>query len=249
MGPEEIAFAPRVMIVAAHPDDEVIGAGGLFEELGPRLRIVFVTNGAPAGTPDADLYAATRYGESLAAAALAGIRRDQFRCLNFTDQQASLQLPAVTARLAEVFAEFHPSLILTHPYEGGHPDHDATAFGVHAAAHGPLWEFTSYHAGPDGWETGVFLPGGGPAVRENVLSARQRARKRSMFAAFATQQEVLRSFGTDRELYRPALRYDFTQPPHAGRLNYENYDWGMTGRRFCELATAALEGMHVTHDS
>ena len=34
------------------------------------------------------------------------------------------------------------------------------------------------------------------------------------------------------ERFRPAPDYDFTQPPHEGRLFYENYDWGMTSGCF-----------------
>ena len=42
--------------------------------------------------------------------------------------------------------------VITHPYEGGHPDHDACAFAAraavrHSANKAKLMEFTSYHAG------------------------------------------------------------------------------------------------------
>jgi hypothetical protein len=35
---------------------------------------------------------------------------------------------------------------------------------------------------------------------------------------------------------RPAPLYDFTKPPHAGKLWYESLGWSMTGRRWRELA-------------
>jgi len=37
------------------------------------------------------------------------------------------------------------------------------------------------------------------------------------------------------ERYRWAPQYDFTAPPHEGRLYYENYPWGVKGARFREL--------------
>jgi LmbE family N-acetylglucosaminyl deacetylase len=49
------------------------------------------------------------------------------------DQEASLHLAGLTRELVRVFEELGPEVVLTHPYEGGHPDHDATAFAVHAA--------------------------------------------------------------------------------------------------------------------
>jgi hypothetical protein len=55
-----------------------------------------------------------------------------------------------------------PDIVFTHPYEGGHPDHDFTAFAVHAACRltkstkSVIAEFASYNAGPMGdqsWST------------------------------------------------------------------------------------------------
>jgi hypothetical protein len=43
------------------------------------------------------------------------------------------------------------------------------------------------------------------------------------------------------ERFRPAPAYDFTAPPHEGKLFYECFDWGMNGARFRELAAGAME--------
>jgi len=42
------------------------------------------------------------------------------------------------------------------------------------------------------------------------------------------------------ERFRAAPVYDFTQAPHPGKLFYENFDWGMTGERWRDLAAEAL---------
>jgi LmbE family N-acetylglucosaminyl deacetylase len=42
-------------------------------------------------------------------------------------------LAPVARRLADLFARKGTGIVLTHAYEGGHPDHDAAAFAVHAA--------------------------------------------------------------------------------------------------------------------
>ena len=58
-----------------------------------------------------------------------------------------------------------PTSILTHAYEGGHPDHDAVAFAVAAAvrvagraADTTIVEMPFYRAGPEGWIRQLFLP-------------------------------------------------------------------------------------------
>lgn len=155
-------------------------------------------------------------------------------------------------QLADLFAAARPDAVLTQPYEGGHPDHDATAFAVHAAAAllrqagravPELVEMTSYHQGPQGLRAGEFLPAAaaGDAGQATIhLDAGQRARKRALLACHASQRETLAQFPLELERFRRAPRYDFRQPPHAGRLFYEAHDWGMTGARFRAAAAQAL---------
>jgi N-acetylglucosamine malate deacetylase 2 len=252
--PIEEALASRsVVIVAAHPDDETIGAGGLL----PRLHhpvVVTITDGAPRNPADAERagcstredYARLRRDELLGALDVAGVGAGQVRALNIVDQEASLEMAYVTLHLVDILRELHPAAILTHPYEGGHPDHDATAFAVHAAcarvASPPeVFEFTSYHSGADAaaMEVGQFLPNsdhGEPVV----LPEESRDVKCRMISCFASQLHMLRHFPVDVERYRPAPAYDFTSAPHAGRLFYENFDWGVTGERWRRLAGEAL---------
>lgn len=160
----------------------------------------------------------------------------------------------VGRELASRFRAWKPRIVLTHAYEGGHPDHDATAFAVHAArdllhaaggAAPEVVEMAGYHAGPDGILTGRFLPG---AVRPVPvpLDPDARARKWRMLEAFATQRETLRQFPVrDAEPLRPAPRTDFTAPPHPGRLFYEGFDWGMTGAAFRGRTAGALRALRL----
>src|SRR3954447_3535916 len=258
--PIEEALASRsVVIVAAHPDDETISAGGLL----PRLRnpvVVTVTDGAPRNGGDAERagcltredYARLRRDELLGALDVAGVGADQIRALNIVDQEASVEMAYITLHLVDILRELHPAAILTHPYEGGHPDHDAAAFAVHAAcarvSNPPeVFEFTSYHsaaadqeaADPPAMRVGEFLPRsdhGEPVV----LPEEARDVKSRMISCFASQLHMLRHFPVDVERYRPAPTYDFTTAPHPGRLYYETFDWGVSGQRWRRLAGEAL---------
>ncbi len=258
------ALAGRpVLVVAAHPDDETIGAGGMLARLRD-VTILHITDGAPRDMADAhaagfvnrEEYAAARRRELQAAMRMAGIGSGQLPHLNVVDQEASLEMAYITLKLVHLLRERRPGAVLTHAYEGGHPDHDAAAFAVHAAcarvATPPdVYEFASYHAAaqvvaagssqaPVRMETGRFLPGG-DAGEVYLLDEAERDRKRQMMECFQTQARMLRHFALDEERFRRAPAYDFTEAPHAGTLLYEGWDWGITGERWRLLAGEALK--------
>ena len=238
----------RMALVVAHPDDETIAAGGSLH-LMPDLLLVHVTDGAPWSNGDVvrrgfatpAAYADAREAELQAALGLAGVRPRRLR-LGVVDQEATARLAEVTDRLAAAFAADGSEAVLTHAYEGGHPDHDATACAVHRAAGRlglPVFEFAGYHAGPGGsMVVQRFLPGAAETLV--ALPADDRARKRAMLDAFRTQAEILSAFDPAVERFRPAEMPDFGSPPHEGALNYENWGWAMTGARWRVMATGEM---------
>jgi LmbE family N-acetylglucosaminyl deacetylase len=240
-------------LVVAHPDDETIGCGAQLPRFSD-LRIIHVTDGAPKNGADAFAsgfsgpaeYAAARHAELAAAMALAGIPPEKLVALGWPDQQASLHLAEIAADLTGRLAA--TDVVLTHAYEGGHPDHDATAFAVHAArallargrsAAPVILEMPLYRAG-QGRMPQSFAPVADAPEVELQLSAEERRLKRAMLAAFASQAGVLSWFTSDAERFRTAPAYGFSELPNGGDLFYERWDWGMTGERWLKLAQAAL---------
>ena len=234
----------RMALIVAHPDDETIAAGASLR-LMPGLLLVHVTDGAPRrlddarrlGFGNAAAYAAARAAEVDAALAVAGVSPLRVS-LGIADQDAAPAMHGVADMLHRLLAQHGTELVLTHAYEGGHPDHDATAFASHNAAARlglPVLEFPSYHAAPEGGTVmHRFLPG--PAETLVRLDPVEAERKQAMFDCFQTQRDVLAGFDTVLERFRDAPEYDFAQPPHAGRLNYENWGWELTGERWRQLA-------------
>jgi LmbE family N-acetylglucosaminyl deacetylase len=248
--------APKVVVIVAHPDDEVIGAGARLNCL-KGVTVIHVTNGAPRNLDNAlmawfatgDEYAGARREECLSALRLAGVAPEQVLELDFADQEASFNLIPITRRLVEILREVGPEAVLTHSYEGGHPDHDATAFAVHTALRlleceftrpPEVLELTSYYSLGGRMVTSDFLPFRGYGVRTARLSREARELKQRMFDCFVTQREVLRWFPIGVERYRTAPPYDFTRPPHDGRLHYEYFNRGIKGARWRTLAHEAV---------
>jgi N-acetylglucosamine malate deacetylase 2 len=237
----------RIVVVAAHPDDETIGMGGQLASIGDvTLTLIHATDGAPRRHPHWKHYAQTRRAELLRAVAVAGISPDRCLEIGVPDQQAVHRLVELSCHLSRLFADLQPDVIFTHPFEGGHPDHDAVAFAVHHAAAGTrIIEFASYHRAAHSLttggnlETGCFLDSPNTETIRLDLDREQQSIKRRMLECFASQRKTLQWFRVDREVFRRAPAYDFTRPPHAGHLFYEAFDWGVEASEWLRLAQRA----------
>ncbi len=166
------------------------------------------------------------------------------------DKEAFLDLARLTWRLAEYLRDERPVGVVTHAYEGGHPDHDAAAFGVHAACRllaaeprPAVIEMPLYRACEGRMVFGAFLPGGGEEVAVWLAEADLQPRKRRMIECFRTQREVLSGFEPGTERFRLARDYDFRAPPHPGTLLYETFGWGISGEEWRRRASKALDAL------
>ncbi|HYN25838.1 MAG TPA: PIG-L family deacetylase [Pyrinomonadaceae bacterium] len=245
----------RCSVVVAHPADEVIGAGGLISKLND-VTVIHLTDGAPrskrivheAGFEASADYAKARRRECISALALANVSPDCVLELDIGDHQAPHFLTDLSKRLTTLLQQSAPDIVLTHPYEGGHPDHDAAAFATNAAVrllkrHGfkpPTLFEMALHPGRDG-EMRVldFLPSSGRETTTLMLDEESQELKRRMYACFATQGESLKENPIGPEKFRRPPAYDFTLPPQRGKLNYENFDREFTGEEWQLLARKA----------
>jgi N-acetylglucosamine malate deacetylase 2 len=246
----------RVLVLAAHPDDETIGASLLLSRF-PQSTVAFLTDGAPRDTSlwsagvhgSRDDYARTRKQETIRALHYAGVSAQRMFWLEAVDQEAAFEMRSLVERFAKLMAEISPAAVVTHPYEGGHPDHDSAAVVAKLAIAASLLdnknrpellEMTSYHARDGRCVTGEFLrPRSSPEMCFE-FSPSDRERKRKMLDAYASQRLVLENFPIDEERLRLAPEYNFSEPPHAGKLWYECMGWPMTAARWRELAATAI---------
>jgi LmbE family N-acetylglucosaminyl deacetylase len=180
---------PGVVVVAAHPDDEVLGAGGTMAILaaaGVPVRLVAVTDGE-GSHPDADpaVIARTRVAETAAAFGLLGVSGIEVVRLGFPDTGLAGREDELAGILAELCAGFGVCLA---PWEAdAHADHEAAGRAARRAGHRagaqvltyPIW---MWHWGRPGdrrvpWDRAcqVRLPAG------------TAARKRAAIEAFTSQ--------------------------------------------------------------
>ena len=246
----------RCSVIVAHPADEVVGAGCLISKL-VDVTVLHVTDGAPpdmhdakaAGFKEREDYAKARREECLHALAIANVPEDRVVDLEITDHCASNCLADLTKNIATFLQHSGADIVVTHPYEGGHPDHDATAFATHAALR--LMKQNGFKP-PVVFEMGLhpsedfkakvpdFLPGTERETTTLLLDERARELKQRMFACFETQRASLEVSPIGPEKFRQPIAYDFTAPPQEGKLHYERFDWAPSRDEWQSLASSAL---------
>lgn len=116
----------RILVVAPHPDDETIGAGGFLEEAvraGAAIEVVVATDGSKRGRKE------VRYREILSALGKLGVPSTDVDFLNYRDGTLSQQA-SFLARLEQICNAFHPNIVVgTHPKDY-HPDHAAVGRAI-----------------------------------------------------------------------------------------------------------------------
>jgi LmbE family N-acetylglucosaminyl deacetylase len=243
----------RAVAVVAHPDDETVGFGLRLARLSD-LTLVHVTDGAPEDMGDARragfatraAYARARAAELDACLEALGAAPRRV-ALSLRDQTAVFHLAWLAGVLRGLLEG--AALVLTHAYEGGHPDHDACAFAVQLACEAlaaqgggaPVrLEFAEYHKAPSGRLASGFWPDpAAPAVTPQPRPD-EIARKTAALACHRSQGRITAWFDPAVEAYRQAPRHDFARPPPSGAAAYDDWGWPTTSRSWRQAARAAL---------
>ena len=205
-----LASVTSAVVVAAHPDDEVLGAGGLMAVLAAaraRLRLVAVTDGERShrGHASPAVLAWRRTAETAAALRALGAGAAEVVRLRLPDSGLAAREEELTAALAPLVTGFGLCLA---PWEHDlHPDHEAAGRAARRAASGPVycypvwmwhWAFPADPRVP--WDRALRVP----------LPPRAAGRKRAAIRCFASQVQD-RGHGLGPVL-SPAMIAHFTRP-------------------------------------
>jgi LmbE family N-acetylglucosaminyl deacetylase len=199
-------MSKRILAVAAHPDDvEFMCAGTLIRlrDRGHSVTIATINSGScGSAVQSAAEIAAVRLGEASRAAALIGAA---YACIGIPDLESVFDNPT-RRRVAELFRETQPDLVLTHYPQDYMPDHeiasllarDATFtatlrnYPTGVAAPAPLLGHIPhlYYGSPLEGRT----PLGDPVTLEQVVDVTAvMDRKLAMLCCHASQREWLRA--------------------------------------------------------
>ena len=184
-----LAGVRSAVIVAAHPDDEVLGAGGLISMLAAsraRLRLVAVTDGEAShrGHSSRTSMVRRRAAERDAALRALGAQAVEVIRLGLPDSGLAGREDELAAALAPLVAGFDLRLA---PWDRDlHPDHEAVGRAARKAGPGALYTFPvwMWHWACPGdprvpWDRALRVP----------LPPRAAGRKRAAIRCFTSQTE------------------------------------------------------------
>lgn len=254
-GTGELVRPYRCAVIVAHPSDEVFGAGGLITRL-KDVKILHVT-GITSGDKAAPVSGDTRLRTNECAQALSLLDIPSKNIIEFgvTNTNGSQVLVALTKKIAAFLQQSATDIVLTHPYEGGHPDHDATAFATHAAiqllkrngfAMPVLFEI-AVRPTHDGLKRVLdFLPGSWREATTWVLDEKSKTLKKKMLECLSLESAGVNTVSLKAERFRRPPDYDFTHPSLTGKAYYENFMSGITGDQWASLARRAWADLFPT---
>jgi len=223
----------RILVLAAHPDDEVVGCAAAImraRRAGAEIHVAFLTDGVPTASAlwpwqrgGRNLRAARRWRESDVSAARLGFavaaRQD------IPSRTLKARLDETRRRLEAILDKIGADAIWAPAYEGGHQDHDAANFIASLLApRAAVWEFSEYHFAGGRVAAQDFPAPNGTEIAL-ALDPEESEAKRALLAVYASEKKNLGYVGLAREAFRPLARYDYAKPPHAGRTFYQRFQW------------------------
>lgn len=234
-GPGARALSPprRILILAPHPDDEVVACGIAARRArfaGAKIFALYLTTGVP--PRDAlwrwqrggyDGRVARRRGEALAVAEFLGFEPVEF--LEIPSRQLLPHLDAAASAFGRALRATSATELWVPAFEGAHQDHDAAnALAARQRGRLPVWEFAAYNYADDKTRSNRFADARGGVI-ELHLDRDEAALKRQVLAIYASERGNLAHIRGAEEAYRPLPRHEYAAPPHPGTLFRDRFHW------------------------
>ncbi|WP_045824918.1 PIG-L deacetylase family protein [Williamsia herbipolensis] len=207
----ELTEPTRMLVVSAHPDDEVLGAGGLIAEriaAGGGVTVLCLSDGAAShpGSPTVSPADLARIRRAELEASLAEVGVEHVRHVGLPDGELADHAAEMEEAVAEAMETFGGHDLVLAPWRGDrHPDHEAAGRAAVAAAQRTGSVFAEYPVWMWHWATP-----GDPAVpweraSAHPLSEGAHAAKMRAVAAFVSQITDLSPDPADRAVLPPRI--------------------------------------------
>lgn len=227
-------FGKRILILVPHPDDEVVACAaaiGRAREAGAEIFALYLTHGCIAREvmwawqrKNYQKIIARRRAEAEEAARLLGLKPAGWSLR--PARHLWREMDAVCTEIQAAITSLRIDQIWLPAYEGGNPDHDAlNAIGQKFKTSISVLEFAEYNFCGGRVRANRFpKPNGSEQVIEMTKS--EAIRKVTAQMLYESEGANLNYVsGVAHECFRPLADYDYSRPPHSGKLWYARFQW------------------------
>ena len=211
------ANGKRVVVVAAHPDDETLGAGGLIATAarnGALVDVIVATDGE-ASHPDSLTQTPTQLASRRRAEVVAAILRLDVAAsviqLRLPDRRLDHNQSALEEAISLALA---PGSLLVTPWQGDrHPDHQACASAAETVLAGrPDVEHWQYPIWAWHWASPDSAPWSWDDLGRIDLDPAAHSAKQAAIACHSSQNEPLSDLGGDEAILSESFLAHFRRP-------------------------------------
>lgn len=226
-------FGKNILILAPHPDDEIVaacGAIGRATSEGAKISVLFLTHGCIA-KETLWTWQRKNYEDRIKQRRIEAEKAAFFsnlEIIGFSDRPARhlwKQLDLVYKEIDGALEKYKPDQLWIPAYEGGNADHDGlNGLCQHFRDRVKILEFAEYNFS-DGKKQSQTFPDEDGTETTLYLTPKEQAQKRTALALYASEKNNLGYVDTLQESYRLLASCDYSKPPHEGKLWYARFQW------------------------
>tara|TARA_B100000989_G_C19502282_1_gene454835 strand:+ start:73 stop:831 length:759 start_codon:yes stop_codon:yes gene_type:complete len=221
----------NTLILAAHPDDEVVGLSIKIRELiksGSFVYIFYLTNGVISKDSrwfwekkNYTFKLEKRIYELEQSMKLLGIRNYKVQQINSRTIKNNLFKTFYSVN--KIIKKYKIKTIFTPAYEGGHQDHDLTNFIASKFKKNiRVYEYPEYNFFNRKILSNTFFKLNG---NETIyfLNEKEKIFKKKLLNIYVSEQKNLSYLKVEKECLRPISHYNYLLPAHIGTLFYRRF--------------------------
>jgi len=222
----------NILFIAPHPDDELVGATFIIKKilLKKNLIIFFPTNGV-LSKEEMWFWEKKKYKkkkklrneEMKKSLQLLGVKKFFMQDIPTRELKENIEK---TFRKINFLVKNHKiDTIFCPAYEGGHQDHDVSNFICSRLQNSSkVYEYPEYNFSKGQINCNEFIK---PTKNQVTLklSVNEKKEKIKLLEIYNSEKENLDYLHLEKECYRELYHYDYSQPPHIGKLFYRRFSF------------------------
>lgn len=222
----------NILFVAAHPDDELVGATFIIKNLLQKKNIIifFLTNGV-ISKEEMWFWNKKKYKEKKKirdeemkkSLKLLGIKK--FFKQDIPTRKLKENIERTFEKINLLVKDHKIDTIFCPAYEGGHQDHDVSNFICSRLRNSTeVYEYAEYNFSKGRINCNKFVK----STKNEItikLSEKEKKEKIKFLKIYNSEKGNLNYLHLNEECYRKIYNYDYTKAPHHGKLFYRRFSF------------------------